>query len=42
MSERNAPEFGISKNVKLVGRSDIAGGGQVVVENEPLFVELEY
>jgi hypothetical protein len=33
MSEGSAPVFGISKNVKLVGRTDISGGGQVVVEN---------
>ena len=38
MSEGNAPEFGISKNVKLVGRTDIAGGGQVVVENGYAYV----
>ena len=33
MSAANLPQFGISKNVKLVGRTDLAGGGQVVVEN---------
>jgi hypothetical protein len=35
MSENNGspPKFGIRKNVKLVGRMDTAGGGQVVVEN---------
>jgi hypothetical protein len=35
MSDRNgnAPKFGISKNIKLIGRTDVAGGGQVVVEN---------
>jgi len=34
----NAPKFGIRKNVKLVGRTDVAGGGQVVVENGYAFV----
>jgi hypothetical protein len=38
MGEGNAPEFGISKNVKLVGRTDLAGGGQVVVENGYAYV----
>ena len=38
MSEANAPQFGISKNMKLVGRTDIAGGGQVVVENGYAYV----
>jgi hypothetical protein len=38
MSQGNAPEFGISKNVKLVGRTDLAGGGQVVVENGYAYV----
>ncbi|MBM2805273.1 MAG: hypothetical protein HW419_3166 [Deltaproteobacteria bacterium] len=38
MSEGNAPEFGISKNVRLVGRTDLAGGGQVVVENGYAYV----
>ena len=34
----NAPQFGIRKNVKLIGRTDVAGGGQVVVENGYAFV----
>jgi hypothetical protein len=38
MSEINAPQFGIRKNLKLVGRTDIAGGGQVVVENGYAYV----
>ena len=38
MSETNLPEFGISKNVKQIGRTDVAGGGQVVVENGYAYV----
>jgi hypothetical protein len=38
MSEGNPPQFGISNNVKLVGRTDLAGGGQVVVENGYAYV----
>ena len=38
MGEGNAPEFGISKNIKLVGRTDLAGGGQVVVESGYAYV----
>ncbi|HEY7559473.1 MAG TPA: hypothetical protein VIH18_32205 [Candidatus Binatia bacterium] len=38
MSETNLPEFGISKNVKRIGRTDLAGGGQVVVENGYAYV----
>lgn len=38
MSQGNLPQFGISKNMKLVGRTDIAGGGQVVVENGYAYV----
>jgi hypothetical protein len=38
MSQGNAPKFGISKNVKRIGRTDIAGGGQVVVENGYAYV----
>jgi hypothetical protein len=38
MSDGKAPEYGISKNFKLVGRTDIAGGGQVVVENGYAYV----
>jgi hypothetical protein len=38
MSQDNLPQFGIRKNVKLVGRTDIAGGGQVVVENGYAYV----
>src|SRR5262245_701641 len=34
----NAPQFGIRKNVRQVGRTDVAGGGQVVVENGYAFV----
>ncbi|HZD41435.1 MAG TPA: hypothetical protein VE131_11975, partial [Terriglobales bacterium] len=34
----NAPEFGISKNIKRIGRTDLAGGGQVVVENGYAYV----
>src|SRR5258705_692473 len=34
----NAPQFGVRKNVKLIGRTDVAGGGQVVVENGYAFV----
>lgn len=38
MGQGNLPEFGISKNVKQIGRTDLAGGGQVVVENGYAFV----
>ena len=38
MSQGNLPKFGVSKNVKLVGRTDLAGGGQVVVENGYAYV----
>src|SRR5262245_35152490 len=38
MSEGIAPEYGLNKNFKLVGRTDIAGGGQVVVENGYAYV----
>src|SRR5262245_39890889 len=38
MGELNRPQSGISKNVKLVGRTDISGGGQVVVENGYAYV----
>jgi hypothetical protein len=38
MSQATAPEFGISKNVKRIGRTDLAGGGQVVVEDSYAFV----
>jgi hypothetical protein len=38
MSQATAPEFGISKNVKRIGRTDLAGGGQVVVEDGYAFV----
>jgi hypothetical protein len=40
MSQGNgkAPQFGIRKNVRQVGRTDVAGGGQVVVENGYAFV----
>ena len=34
----NAPKFGIRKNVRQIGRTDVAGGGQVVVENGYAFV----
>jgi hypothetical protein len=34
----NAPQFGIRKNLRRVGRTDVAGGGQVVVENGYAFV----
>ena len=34
----NAPQFGIRKNVRQIGRTDVAGGGQVVVENGYAFV----
>ena len=33
MSQENLPEFGISKNIKQVGRTDLPGGGLVTVEN---------
>src|SRR5687768_1915244 len=29
----NAPKFDTRKNVKMIGRTDVAGGGQVVVEH---------
>ena len=29
----NAPQFGICKNVRQIARTDVAGGGQVVIEN---------
>ena len=32
-SNGNAPKFATRKNVKMIGRTDVAGGGQVVVEN---------
>ena len=38
MSQGNLPEFGIRKNVRPVGRTDLAGGGQVVVENGYAYV----
>ena len=40
MSQKNgnAPQFGIRKNVRQIGRTDVAGGGQVVVENGYAFV----
>ena len=38
MSDTNLPEFGISKNVKQIGRTDVTGGGQVVVENGYAYV----
>ncbi len=38
MSQENLPEFGIRKNVKQVGRIDIIGGGQVVIENGYAYV----
>jgi aminoglycoside 6'-N-acetyltransferase I len=34
----NPPQFGIRKNVRQIGRTDLAGGGQVVVENGYAFV----
>ena len=34
----NAPKFDTRKNVKMIGRTDVAGGGQVVVENGYAFV----
>ena len=37
-SNGNAPKFGTRKNVKMIGRTDVAGGGQVVVENGYAFV----
>jgi hypothetical protein len=33
MSQETLPEFGISKNIKQVGRTDLPGGGLVTVEN---------
>mgnify|MGYP000656691069 CR=1 FL=1 len=38
MSETNLPAFGISKNVRQIGRTDLEGGGQVVVENGYAYV----
>jgi hypothetical protein len=38
MSRGNTPEYGVSKNVKRIGRIDITGGGQVVVENGYAYV----
>jgi hypothetical protein len=38
MSGGNAPQFGISKNLKMIDGTDIAGGGQVVVENGYAYV----
>ena len=34
----NAPKFDTRKNVKRIGRTDVAGGGQVVVENGYAFI----
>src|SRR5882724_1945683 len=33
MSPENLPEFGISKNINQIGRTDLPGGGLVTVEN---------
>ena len=38
MSPENLPEFGISKNIKQVGRTDLPGGGLVTVENGYAYV----
>ena len=38
MSQENLPEFGISKNIKQVGRTDLPGGGLVTVENGYAYV----
>ena len=38
MENGNAPKFGTRKNVRMLGRTDIAGGGQVVVENGYAYV----
>ncbi len=38
MSQGNSPQFGIKKNIKQIGRTDLAGGGQVVVEDGYAYV----
>jgi hypothetical protein len=38
MSQETLPEFGISKNIKQVGRTDLPGGGLVTVENGYAYV----
>jgi hypothetical protein len=38
MSQETLPEFGISKNIKQVGRTDLPGGGLVTVENSYAYV----
>jgi len=34
----NAPKFGIRKKMRQIGRTDVAGGGQVVVEKGYAFI----
>ena len=38
MSQETLPEFGISKSIKQVGRTDLPGGGLVTVENGYAYV----
>src|SRR5262245_16633219 len=38
MSQEPLPEFGTSKNIKQVGRTDLPGGGLVTVENGYAYV----
>jgi hypothetical protein len=38
MSDEVWPKFGVSKNIRMVSRIDIAGGGQVVVQDGTAFV----
>jgi hypothetical protein len=38
MSQETLPQFGISKNIKQVGRTDLPGGGLVTVENGYAYV----
>ena len=38
MPQESLPEFGISKNIKRIGRTDLPGGGLVTVENGYAYV----
>src|SRR5262249_51773595 len=38
MSQETLPEFGISKNIKQIARTDLPGGGLVTVENGYAYV----
>ena len=38
MSQETLPEFGVSKNIRQVSKTDLPGGGQVTVENGYAYV----